>query len=213
MRLLTIPQLLSPAVQREMAWINQGWEPAAMKAFMMAITATDIKFNLTKNTGPGNSSAQASVNDSIGGFMSSTAVTDNTLNNLFDDISGDENAASTIDYRAFCVWNNHGTLTWQGVKAWLSSEVAGGASCAIALDGTGVVAYNSASTQVERITNETTAPSGESFSAPTVKASGLTIGNMATNTIQGIWVRRTAANSAALDNDGVTIRCEGDTAA
>jgi hypothetical protein len=36
---------------------------------------------------------------------------------------------------------------------------------------------------------------------------------MATNTVQGVWVRRTAANTAALDLDGAVFKAEGDTAA
>ncbi|MDX1407032.1 MAG: hypothetical protein R3330_02835 [Saprospiraceae bacterium] len=179
----------------------------------MAITATDILFKLSINSGPGDSSAQGDPNDSIGGYMSSTQITDATLHNLFDVITGDENAASTVDYRGFFVHNNHGSLTWQSVVVWLSSEVAGGADAAIALDGTGVVDDNSASQQMERIADEETAPSGESFSAPTTKGTGLAIGDIPAQDVQGIWVRRTANDTAAQASDGVTIRCEGDTAA
>ena len=179
----------------------------------MAITATDILFKLSKNTGPGNSSAQADPNDSIGGFMSSTQITDATLHNLFDVVTGDENAASDVEYRCFFIHNNHGTLTWESVKVWLFSETAGGASAAIAIDGTGVVSATSASAQAERIANEGTAPSGEVFSSPTTKAGGLSVGNIGAGQAVAIWVRRTAANTAAVDTDGVIIRAEGDTAA
>lgn len=178
----------------------------------MPIAAADIKFRLSINAGPGNSTAQGNVNDSIGGFMSTTDLVDAALHNLFDQISGDENAASDVEYRCFFLFNDHDTLTYQGVKVWLSSEVAGGASAAIALDGTGVVAFNAAGAQAERVANEGAAPVGEAFSSPTTKAAGLAVGDMAPNTVIAIWVRRTAANSAALDNDGVTIRAEGDTA-
>lgn len=179
----------------------------------MAITATDILFKLSKNTGPGNSSAQADPNDSIGGFMSSTAITDATLHNLFDIVTGDDNAASDVEYRCFFIFNNHGSLTWESVKVWLFSETAGGASAAIAIDGTGVVSATSASAQAERVANENTAPSGETFSSPTTKAAGLSVGNIGAGQVIAIWVRRTAANTAAVDTDGVIIRAEGDTAA
>lgn len=179
----------------------------------MPVVAADIKSKLSINTGPGNSTAQPDPNDSLGGFMSSTELTDATTHNLFDVISGDDNAGSVVDYRVYFVHNSHATLTLFGAKAWLSSEVAGGASAAIALDGTGKVAYNAAGAQAERIANETTAPAGESFSSPTTKGAGLNIGDLAAGQVIGIWVRRTAANSAALDNDGVTIKVEGDTAA
>lgn len=179
----------------------------------MAITATDILFKLSKNTGPGNSSAQADPNDSIGGFMSSTQITDATLHNLFDVVTGDENAASDVEYRCFFIHNNHGSLTWESVKVWLFSETAGGASAAIAIDGTGVVSATSASAQAERVANESTAPSGETFSSPTTKGAGLSVGNIGAGQTVAIWVRRTAANTAAVDTDGVIVRAEGDTAA
>lgn len=179
----------------------------------MAITATDILFRLSVATGPGDTNAQGNPNASFEDFMSTTAIVDATDNNLFDDISGDENAASDVEYRNFFVFNNHGSLTWQSVVVWLSSEVAGGANAAIAIDGTGVVDSDSASAQAETVANESTAPSGESFSAPTTKGTGLSIGNIPADDVQAIWVRRTATNSAAQNADGVTIRVEGDTAA
>lgn len=41
-------------------------------------------------------------------------------------VTGDENAASDVEYRCIFVHNNHATLTLQGVVVWLSAEVAGG---------------------------------------------------------------------------------------
>lgn len=180
----------------------------------MPIVAADIKFKLSVNTSPGNTNAQADPNDSIGGYMSSTELVDATLNNLFDDVTGDENAVSDVEYRCMFIHNDHATLALQAPRVWISSEVAGGASVAIALDGTGVTPEAQSGTpQAERIADESTAPSGESFSAPTVKASGLAPGDVAANSCFGLWIRRTAANTAALNNDGATIRVEGDTAA
>lgn len=178
----------------------------------MAITATDIQFRLSSPTGPGNSTA-GSPATSFGDFISTTQITDATDNNLFDDISGDENAASEAEYRNFFVYNAHGSLTWQAPVVWISSEVAGGANAAIAIDGTAASALTSASAQAEEVANENTAPSGESFSAPTTKGTGLALSDLAAGNVRAIWVRRTATASAAQNADGVTIRVEGDTAA
>lgn len=179
----------------------------------MAITASDILVRLTVNAGPGLSTAQANPNDSLGGFASSTQLTNASLHNLFDLVTGEENAASDVEYRAIWVHNNHGSLTWEGVRVWISSETSGGASAAIALDGTGVSTATSASTQVERVANEGTAPSGESFSSPDSYATGLVVGNVPAGSGFGVWIRRTAANSAALDLDGVVLTFQGDSAA
>ncbi len=68
----------------------------------MAITATDVLFKLSIKTGTaGNQNAQSDVNASLGKYISTTQITDATLNNLFDDVSGDENAASDVEY-SFC---------------------------------------------------------------------------------------------------------------
>lgn len=180
----------------------------------MPITSSDIKFRLSTTAGSaGNSQAQANPNNSLGKYMSTTDLVDNTLNNLFDNISGDENAASTVDYRCVFVYNTHATLTLQGTKLWVSAQTAGGADAAIGLDTTAASANDSATAQALTIANETTAPAGVTFSAPTTKPTGLDLGDLGPGQCRAFWVRRTATNSAAINNDGVTVRAEGDTAA
>lgn len=179
----------------------------------MAITATDILYKFSVAAAAGDTTAGTAAT-SLGDQISTTQITDATLNNLFDDVSGDENAASDVEYRCFFVHNNHATLTWENVVVWLSAEVGSGASAAIAVDSTGVTAKGSASAQAATAADEGTAPSpAQTFSSPTTKGTGLSIGNIPPGSVQAIWVRRTAANTAAVDDDGVTIRCEGDTAA
>lgn len=178
----------------------------------MAITATDILFKFSVAAAAGDTTAGTAAG-SLGDQISTTQITDATLHNLFDQISGDENAANDVEYRGFFVHNNHATLTWENVVAWLSAEVAGGANAAISIDTTGVTAKGSASAQMKTIADESTAPATQTFSSPTTKGTALVIGNIPAGSVAGIWVRRTATNSAAVDSDGVTIRCEGDTAA
>lgn len=261
----------------------------------MPIT-TEILTRLAVDTSPGLSTAQGNPNDSLGGYASSTQLTQATLGNLFDDISGDENATLDVEYRGFFFHNSHGSLTLQAPKVWISgprcnvvasTDVAtlndspltahgftdgaavrveaekpgdtlpgglsagttyfvrdatattfklaatlGGAAINITSDGLvavrpfagaleeiglatqGVVPATQAGTrQMSRIADEGTAPSpAVTFSAPTTKAGGLAPGDMATATVIGVWVRRTAQNSGALNLDRVFIRIEGDSA-
>jgi hypothetical protein len=177
----------------------------------MAIVASDIVFRLTVKTGSAGDTTASTPAAALGGFTSTTVMAAGA-NGLFDNISGAENAASTIDYRAFDVLNNHATLTLQNAVVYLSAEVAGGASVAIGVDPTGPVAKGAAS-QGLSIANETTAPAGVSFSSPTTSGAGLSLGNIAPGQIRRVWVRRTATNSAALDADGVTFAVSGETAA
>jgi hypothetical protein len=178
----------------------------------MAITATDILYKFSVSAAAGDTTAGTAAT-SLGDQISTTQITDATLHNLFDVVTGPENAAAEAEYRCIFVHNNHATLTWENVVCWLSAEVAGGAVAAISIDTTGVTAKGSASAQAKTIANEDTAPATQTFSSPTTKGTGLAIGNIPAGSVCGIWVRRTTANTSAVNNDGVTIRCEGDTAA
>lgn len=180
----------------------------------MAITATDILYKYSVAAAAGNTTAGTAAT-SLGDQISTTQITDATLDNLFDVVTGDENAANDVEYRCYFVHNAHATLTWENVVVWLSAEVGGGASAAIAIDATAASAIASGSTQAATVANEQTSPGAGAgaFSSPTTKGAGLSIGNLAPGFCKAIWVRRTAANTSAVNNDGVTIRCEGDTAA
>ena len=96
---------------------------------------------------------------------------------------------------------------------WLSAEVAGGAVIAIGADTTAASAVGSASAQAVTIANRTTAPAGASFTAPTTFGAGVVLGNIGTGQVKGLWVRRTLANTSALNADGVTLSVQGDTGA
>ena len=175
----------------------------------MPITSTDLLLKYSVTSGTAGNQGAGTAAGSLGKYISTTQITDNTLNNLFDNISGDENANSVVDYRCIFVHNAHASLTWQAPVVWLLSEVAGGASIMIGVDPTAASAIGSAGAQAVQVANETTAPAGVSFSAPTTQGAALALGDIAPGQCKAIWVRRAAANSAALSNDGVTLRFQG----
>lgn len=180
----------------------------------MAISASDILLKLSVKTGSAGNSTASTPAASLGKYISTTQVSGTALNNLFDDVSGDENAALESEYRCIFIHNNHATLTWQNVVVWTSGAVSGGADAAIAVDNIAASAIGSASAQAAEIATEDVAPSGVgTFSAPTSKASGLSVGNIGPGQCRAIWVKRTTTNSAAINNDGTTIELAGDTAA
>lgn len=179
----------------------------------MAITASDILFKFSVTSGSAGNSTSGTAAGSLGKYISTTQITDASLHNLFDVVTGDENAASTVDYRCIFVHNAHATLTWVSPVIWLYSETAGGASISISVDSNAASSIGSASAQAKQIADETTAPTSQSFTAPTSKGTGLSIGDLAAGQCRAVWIKRTAANSAALDLDGVVLRVEGDTAA
>jgi len=180
----------------------------------MPIVTSDIVIRGSVTTGSaGDSTAQANPNLWLGKYVATTVFATG-LNGMFDDISGAENAASTVDYRCLFVLNNHATLTAFNVVVYLSAEVGGGAGIAIAIDNIAASAKGAAPAQSATIANETTAPSGVgAFSSPTTVATGLVIGDLTAGQVRAVWIKRTAANSAALDADGWTIGVGCDTGA
>lgn len=166
----------------------------------MAVLNTDIKYYLSG--GAANSDPAAS----IGGAISSVEVTPSTL---WDDVGSDEASAGDVEYRCIYVKNTSGTDTLLSAKAWVPTNTPSTSTTVdIALGSAAVSATETA------VANESTAPSGPTFSAPTDKASGLTIGDLAAGAYKAIWVRRTVtAGAGAYNNDGYTLSVGGDTGA
>ena len=180
----------------------------------MPIAKADILFKLSIASGTvGNSQAQSNVNQSLGGFISTTQAISGTMNDLFDNITGTENAASQSDYRCMFVHNNNPSITLQGAVTWLSAIVPGGALVYIGLDPAGLTPIGYTGSQAAVIPNDTSVPTGVTFSSPTTKGAGLVIGDIPPGYCQAIWVKRIATNSTALNSDGATIAVEGDTSA
>jgi hypothetical protein len=169
----------------------------------MAIISSEIQYRLSG--GASNSVASAS----IGGAKSSTAITTGVANNLFDNVSGDEAAAGDVEYRCVYIHNANASLTWENVVVWISANTP---STSTTIDiGLGAAAVNATETAVA---NESTAPAGVTFSAPTTKGAGLSIGNIPAGQAKAVWLRRTVeAGAAAINNDNVVLQAEGDSAA
>jgi hypothetical protein len=177
---------------------------------MAAITSGEILFKYSVAAAAGNTNAGTAAT-SLGDQISTTQWTGGSANDLFDDISGAENAASTVDYRCIFVHNSNGANTLENAVVYLSAETAGGAAIAVGADTTAASAIGSGSAQALTVANETTAPAGVSFSSPTTAGAGVSLGNIPSGQCKAFWIRRTAANTAALSSDGVTIAVTGDT--
>lgn len=172
----------------------------------MPIASSDIEFRLSG--GVSNTSPAAS----LGGAMStdpSGEITTATLNNLFDDVSGDEASSGDTEYRGIYVKNAHGTLTWSSIKAWIqTASPSADTSFQIALCDEGK------NTTIETIADESTAPVGPTFSAPANKAAGVSLPDLDAGDYVGLWIKRVVgAGASAVASDGPTIRVEGDTPA
>lgn len=169
----------------------------------MPIVSGDIDFHLSGGT------SNSSANAALGGGISTTEIVDAGVHNLFDIISSSEAAAGDLEYRCFYVKNNHGSLTLQSAKIYVSADSTGADTAInIALAGEGV------NGTAETVANENTAPSSESFSLPTSEGTALSIGDIPAGQHQAVWVRRTVtAGASAATGLAATFTVVGDTAA
>ena len=167
----------------------------------MPITTSDIQIRLTGGSG------NTDPNLSLGGAVSSTALVDNTTHNLFDEVSGSESLAGDIEYRVLAVRNGHASLTMKSTKVYISQDSTNANSeLDIALDGNGL------NTNPETLTNESTAPSGESFTHPTDYSGGLSMGNIPSTQFYGLHLRRTiTAGAGASTPDEARFKVDCDT--
>ena len=165
----------------------------------MPIADTDL---LIKFTG---GSSNSDPNASLGGVVSSNGPTDNVLHNMFDEVSGSESLPGDTEYRCFVCKNNHSTLTAKTPRFYITGDT--GSQWDIALDGNGL------NTNPESVANESTAPSGETFSHPTTYAGGLAPADIpATQHSGGIWARRTIPAAAGAETPHtVTMKFDCDT--
>ena len=153
----------------------------------------------------------------LGGWISSSIWLGSTSNDLFDNITGVDNQNQASDYRCIFIANSNQYFTLYSAAVFLPSQVSGGANMYIAVDPAGVVPINQSGTgnyQSIRMDNSTTEPTYQGQSLPwsmaATRSDAISIGDLTPQSCAAIWFKRTAKNTAPLNNDGVTIRVEGD---
>jgi len=151
----------------------------------MAIIAANLAFYLTG--GAGNTLPAAS----LGGVISSTAFTDNTLQNLFANVSPAEALAGSVKYRALS-FKNLAAETAYAAALFLSQETTSAFT-------TIAVAFDSVGTQ--SVADEDTAPAGLSFSTPLSLAAAIALGDIVASGVARVWFRRTVSAGAAVASD------------
>src|SRR5687768_205117 len=97
----------------------------------MPVAAADVLLKYSVTTGTDGNADAGTAAGSLGKHISTTQITSAVANNLFDDVTGVENAASDVEYRCIFVHNAHATITLENAGVYLASEVAGGTSFAI----------------------------------------------------------------------------------
>lgn len=155
----------------------------------MSLSPSNIKFYQCTTWAEG---------DSHGGDIDTgSEITDGTDQNIFDDVSNDERVAGDTEYRKIFV-RNENTDTWAAVKLWIDQFTpATNDEISIKL-GT-----NAGVQSVEGVAAGYVSPDSKSH------ADVLTIGDLAENEYQAIWIKRVV--SAAGDGytgNSFSLTCE-----
>lgn len=168
----------------------------------MPIVSGDLSVRLSGGA------ANADPNAALGGAKSSTAV-GTGIHNLFDQVSSAETTAGDTEYRCIYIHNGHGTLTWTSPVVWISSNTP-------STDTSVEIAVGSAAVNgtEQTVADESTAPSGVTFSAPSSFGAGLSLGDIPAGQHKAVWIKRIVnASAGAYSDDQATINFQGDTAA
>jgi len=115
------------------------------------------------------------------------AFTDNTLQNLFANVTPAEALAGSVKYRALS-FKNLAAETAYGAVFYLSQETT-------SADTTVAIAYDA--TGAQDVADEDTAPTGVAFSTPLSLGAGLALGDVAASGVKRIWFKRTVTAGAA----------------
>lgn len=189
----------------------------------MPITSGDIRFHYSDlfATSGFSDARTGSGAASFGRWASKTEIVGGVINNLFDDVTGDESNDGDTEYRGIFVYNAHATLTLQTAKLWISAENPSGSHIELAVDGTSAVNKYSLTPQMYSgvgMSNEGQVPLNNGSSASltygsgTTKNTGLSLGDIGPLQVKGVWLKRyVGASTAGVNNDYVTLKVEGDT--
>lgn len=116
--------------------------------------------------------------------MSSVALDPNTL---FDTVTVGEAAAGDTEYRCFYVFND-GDEDFESNKLWIQLAPTQGVY-AIAAASEGVDG------EAQTVADESTAPTGETFTAPGSAEAGIEVGPLEVGQFRAVWARRSMSAS------------------
>lgn len=124
---------------------------------------------------------------------------------LFDKVLPAEAVAGAVEYRCVYVRNTNGSSPMPNGKFWVVADtVALNTSIEIGL-GSSIVDGTE-----QTVANETTAPVGVSFSAPTSQGTGLDIPDLPAGSHKAIWFKRIIGAGAASGPESITFEISGD---
>lgn len=178
---------------------------------------SDVQLLLAAPQAAGGYLSPGTVYNSLGRWASTTQLNASvSLNNLFPDLTGPQNAAGQVDYQCLFVYNTDTEATMANVYAWIpSTSVTGAVQWATGADTTVPSGYNvTGNPQAGYISSPTIAPSTvQSWYGPVGQASqGARLMSIGPGEVSAFWVRRTAVNSQAFSGAGFGLQVTFDVA-
>lgn len=176
----------------------------------MAVQLSDVKMRLSTQSGAAGNTLTSTPVASTGKYISLTDIVTAVVENLFNNITAAESAAGKTVYRCFFVYNSHGSQTWQAVKIWIVSQIAGGGEVSMGLDPAGSVPVGQAGAQAAVPASDIIAPAGVVFSQPSTEVDALVLGNIVAGRCYAIWLKMVVpADASALNLDEVIVNIKG----
>ena len=186
---------------------------------MATLSSTDIVFYYTNE---GSYSASGNTY-SIGGSLSvGETIPDNTINNIYDDVTGDESSSGTIEYRAIAIKDTHASADMLDAKVWVDGYVRAASNndvVSFALEGPKATDGASLHTLLASCY---VAPNSDNFTVATgltvawtaegEPSSTLSFGTLTYGQWFGVWLRRSVpASAVAYSNRAVTLKVQCET--
>jgi hypothetical protein len=168
--------------------------------------ASSLKLYLTNTTASGQT--QTNVNNSLGGYASTTELSATAMNSLFDNVLAAEAQDGDTEYRMIDIIND-GDATATSVAIYMDPD----SSSSSTVVGFGYNSTNqphNSTWQGEALTNESTAPASPTMTFGNyTSASKLSVVNITAGNYVRICVRRVvSAAAASTTNDIGTIKLE-----
>ena len=129
------------------------------------------------------SGIQTNIENSLGGYISSSEIPNASFNNLFTDISGTDTISGTTIYKALFVKNTDVSM-WNNGKIFIYSMV--GSSYEDIYFG----AESHVGGYIQTISDKYTSPTGVSWYNPDDIESGISIGDITPQNFFGFWIKK-----------------------
>lgn len=165
----------------------------------MPFAKTDIGYFLSGGI------SNTDINLSLGNAISSASISTGLVNNLFPDVTPTQALSGITRYRCFYVKNLNATMMLQLPKIWIVTNTLS------AFDEIDLAIGSAAKNASEpAIANETTAPTGITFTHPSSESVSLNLPTLNAGDYQSVWARITVqANANPMDNNACIIRVRG----